>query len=212
MTEINADAELNEPTDRKSTILAAALAVFSEKGIEATTIEDIRLRSQSSVGSIYHHFGTKEGISAALYRRGIDDYWTRLIAAAKNQPSAEGMIRSFIEAHVNWITGKPELARFLFSRRQAVSPAYEHSIRQRTADHFKNALALFKPWFKQGKLRRLPADLYGPALMGPAQEYSRQWLSGRTETDPQSAIRELSLIAWRSLAVAPDFQAESSGQ
>ena len=41
--------------DRKSAILSAALAVFSEKGIEATSIEDIRQRSQGSVGSISKH-------------------------------------------------------------------------------------------------------------------------------------------------------------
>ncbi|MCF8199109.1 MAG: TetR/AcrR family transcriptional regulator [Sulfuritalea sp.] len=204
MTALATAAELEAPTDRKSTILNTALAVFSEKGIEATTIDDIRQRSQASVGSIYHHFGTKEGIAAALFARGIDDYWAQLIAGAESQASAEGMIRGLIEAHINWIISKPDLARFLFSRRQAVSPAYEQAIRLRTADHFKTVFNLLKPWFKQGLLRRLPADLYGPALMGPAQEYSRQWLSGRSETDPRAAIKELSLIAWRSLAADPD--------
>ncbi len=191
------------PTDRKSAILNSALVVFAEKGIEATTIEDIRQRSQASVGSIYHHFGTKEGIAAALFARGIDDYWSQLIASAENQVSAEGMIHGLIEAHINWIVSKPDLARFLFSRRQAVGPAYEQAIRQRTADHFKTVFALLKPWFKQGLLRRLPTDLYGPALMGPAQEFSRQWLGGRSETNPRTAIKELSLIAWRSLAGDP---------
>lgn len=204
MAATTATVESETPTDRKSTILAAALAVFSEKGIEATTIEDIRLRCQASVGSIYHHFGTKEGIAAALFSRGIDDHWSQLIASAEKQSSAGGMIRGLIEAHIEWITRQPDLARFLFSRRQAVSPAYEQAIRQRTAEHFKTVLALLKPWFKQGVLRRLPAALYVPILMGPAQEYSRQWLGGRTELDPRVAIRELSLAAWRSLAADPD--------
>ena len=196
-------AELDAPTDRKSSILTAALEVFSEKGIEAATIEDIRQRCQASVGSIYHHFGTKEGIAAALFSRGLDDYWSQLMASAGNQPSAERTIHGLISAHINWITGKPDLARFLFSRRQAVSPAYEQAIRQRTADHFKALFALLKPWFKQGVLRRLPGDLYAPLMMGPAQEYSRQWLSGRVDLEPRIAIKELSLAAWRSLAVDP---------
>lgn len=207
MTALAATTESEGQIDRKSAILNSALAVFSEKGIEATTIEDIRQRSQASVGSIYHHFGTKEGIAAALFLRGIDDYWAQLIAGAESQPSAEGMIHGLIEAHINWIVSKPDLARFLFSRRQAVGPAYEQAIRQRTADHFRTVFDLLKPWFKQGLLRRLPTDLYGPALMGPAQEFSRQWLSGRSESDPRTAIKELSLIAWRSLAADPDSPA-----
>jgi AcrR family transcriptional regulator len=201
MTILDATAEIEAPVDRKAAILAAALAVFSEKGIEATTIDDIRTRSQASVGSIYHHFGTKEGIAAALFGQGVDDYWLQLLASAENQPTAERTIHGLIEAHIHWITGKPDLARFLFSRRQAVSPAYEQAIRVRTAGHFKAVFALLKPWFKQGVLRRLPAELYVPLLMGPAQEYSRQWLSGRVELDPQIAIEELSRAAWRSLAI-----------
>ena len=38
----------------------------------ATTIfEDVRMRSGASVGSIYHHFGSKEGIAGALYLAGM---------------------------------------------------------------------------------------------------------------------------------------------
>lgn len=199
--------DIETSPDRKASILNAALAVFSEKGIEATTIEDIRQRSQASVGSIYHHFGTKEGIAAALFAQGVDDYWSRLIASAEGAQSAERMIRGLIEAHIGWIADKPELARFLFSRRQAVSQAYEDTIRQRTADHFKTLFELLKPWFKQGILRRLPIGLYAPLLMGPAQEYSRQWLGGRIDIEPRVAIKELSLAAWRSLAVDPERHA-----
>jgi len=195
--------EIEPSTDRKSSILAAALAVFSEKGIEATTIEDIRQRSQASVGSIYHHYGTKEGIAAALFAQGLDDYWAGLIASVAARKSAERAIHGLIEAHVVWIEGHPELARFLFARRQAVSPAYEEAIRQRTAGHFKTLFELLKPWFREGVLRRLPAGLYVPMLMGPALEYSRQWLGGRSDVEPRAAIRELSQAAWRSLAADP---------
>lgn len=196
--------DLTPPTDRKSTILAAALAVFSEKGIEAATIEDIRLQSQASVGSIYHHFGTKEGIAAALFAQGLDDYWSQLIASIQDQPNAERTIHALLAAHIGWITAKPDLARFLFARRQAISPAYEQATRMRTADHFKTLFAMLKPWFKQGVLRRMPSELYGPLLMGPAQEYSRNWLAGRISVDPRIAIEELSGAAWRSLATDPN--------
>lgn len=200
-------ADLEASPDRKSSILAAALAVFAEKGIETTTIDDIRRRSQASVGSIYHHFGTKEGIAAALFVHGIDDYWARLIASVTGKRSAERAIHGLIEAHVGWIADRPELARHLFSRRQAVSQAYEEAIRRRTADHFRTLFELLKPWFRQGILRRLPIGLYAPLLMGPAMEYSRQWLGGRADVEPRDAIRELSRAAWRSLAVDPERHA-----
>ncbi|MEN9864894.1 MAG: hypothetical protein RL748_484 [Pseudomonadota bacterium] len=191
------------PLDRKTAILQAALAVFTEKGIEATTIDDIRQRSGASVGSIYHHFGTKEGIAAALFAHGLDQYWEQLRHTVAQAENAERGIHALLTAHIGWIMDKPDLARFLFARRQAVSAEHDQNIRQRSGDHFKNLFALFKPWFAQGILRRMPRELYGPLLVGPAQEYARQWLSGRTTLAPEIAIDELSAAAWRSLAVDP---------
>ncbi|HEY8023892.1 MAG TPA: TetR/AcrR family transcriptional regulator [Burkholderiaceae bacterium] len=192
------------PGDRKSAILAAALTVFTENGIEAATIDDIRQRSQASVGSIYHHFGTKEGIAAALFVACLDDYWGRLIAAISAEPDAKRAIHALLDNHLQWIVAKPDLARFLFSRRQAISAAHEQAVRQHTADHLRQLFNFFKPWLKNGTLRRLPFELYVAILMGPAQELSRHWLGGRISIDPRSAVDELSGAAWRSLASIPD--------
>ena len=189
--------------ERKLAILAAALAVFSEKGIEATTIDDIRLRSQSSVGSIYHHFGTKEAIAATLFMQGLDGYWTGLIAAVQSAPTARQAIHGLIEAHMGWIVAEPELSRFMFGRRQAVSAAHEQAVRQCTAGHFTVLFDALKPWFKQGALRRLPFELYSPLLMGPSQELARNWLAGRRKLDPRDAVAELSRAAWLALATDP---------
>lgn len=190
-------------TDRKQAILAAALAVFSEQGVEAATIDAIRRRSKASVGSIYHHFGTKESIAATLFMQGLDDYWPRLIGAVRSAPTAERAIHDLIAVHIAWIMAHPDLARFMFARRQAVSAAHEQAVRDCTGAHFKAMLAAFKPWFAQGILRRVPHELYGPLLMSPAQDLVRGWLGGRVQFDPRSAVDELSRAAWLSLAVDP---------
>ncbi|VFT27135.1 transcriptional regulator [Pseudomonas aeruginosa] len=61
-------------SSRKDEILQAALACFSEHGVDATTIEMIRDRSGASIGSLYHHFGNKERIHGELYLAGIGQY------------------------------------------------------------------------------------------------------------------------------------------
>ncbi|HEX8955560.1 MAG TPA: TetR/AcrR family transcriptional regulator [Burkholderiaceae bacterium] len=194
------DFSKDESNDRKSAILAAALAVFTDKGIEAATIDDIRQKSGASVGSIYHHFGAKDGIAAALFAHTLDDYWGRLMAAVESAADARAAIHALVGTHIHWMVAKPDAARFLFSRRQAVGAAHEQAVRQHTAEHFKRLLAVFKPWFKQGILRPMHYELYVAILLGPAQELSRHWLGGRITLDPRDAIEELSAAAWRSLA------------
>jgi AcrR family transcriptional regulator len=197
--------------DRKSVILSAALAVFSEKGIEAASIDDIRQRSQASVGSIYHHFGNKEGIAAALFAQGLDSYWQQIKANVALAGNAEFAIHAIVSTHLNWIVEQPDMARFLFARRQAVSAEHDEAIRQRTASHFKEVFEKLKPWFKQGVLRRLPVELYGPLLLGPSQELARNWLGGRLAFNPLAAVDELSSAAWRTLATNPAHTGVSFG-
>ena len=197
--------------DRKSAILSAALAVFSEKGIEATSIDDIRQRSQASVGSIYHHFGNKEGIADALFAQGLDSYWQQIKANVARAGNAEFAIHAIVSTHLNWIVEQPDMARFLFARRQAVSAEHDDAIRQRTASHFKEVFEKLKPWFKQGVLRRMPVELYGPLLLGPSQELARNWLGGRVGFNPLDAIDELSSAAWRTLATNPSHTGVAYG-
>ena len=62
------------PKTRPQAILAAALDCFNQYGIEGTTIDMIRQQSNASVGSIYHHFGSKEDIAAALFIEGMRQF------------------------------------------------------------------------------------------------------------------------------------------
>src|SRR3954471_16108890 len=91
---------------RQQAILDAALGAFLEKGVLATTIEDVRERSGASVGSIYHHFGSKEGIAAALFVEGMRSYQDGAVEALR----AKG-VRGFVRRHVRWVAANPRLAQ-----------------------------------------------------------------------------------------------------
>ena len=51
---------------RRKSVLDAALDCFSEYGLEGTTVQHIQKRAECSIGSLYHHFGSKEGLAQAL--------------------------------------------------------------------------------------------------------------------------------------------------
>src|SRR5690606_16253103 len=93
---------------RKDDILQAALACFSEQGVDATTIEMIRDRSGASIGSLYHHFGNKERIIAALYLEGVGGYARLLEAGFTKVDSAEACIRLLVGCYVDWVLANPD--------------------------------------------------------------------------------------------------------
>ena len=53
--------------DTRTLVLDAALKLFTDRGYFATSVHDISRTAGVSVGSIYHHFGDKEGLARALY-------------------------------------------------------------------------------------------------------------------------------------------------
>ena len=62
---------------RRRDLLEAALVCFSAHGIEGATVEMILARCGASIASLYHHFGSKDGLAAALYLEGIEGYFEK---------------------------------------------------------------------------------------------------------------------------------------
>jgi AcrR family transcriptional regulator len=60
-----------EPVNRR--IMFAALDLFVEHGYHNVSVHDIQKHANVSIGSIYNHFGGKEGIAKALYYHLVNE-------------------------------------------------------------------------------------------------------------------------------------------
>src|SRR5437016_14298453 len=100
---------------RRDAILDAALACFNERGVSGTTIDDVRERASASVGSIYHHFGSKEQLAAALHVEGARSYQSGFLAVLEGQPGARAGIEALVRYHLRWVADHPELARYMLA-------------------------------------------------------------------------------------------------
>ena len=183
--------------DTRRSILDAALAAFGEKGFAATTIGDVRERSGASTGSIYHWFGSKEGIAGALYVEALRDYQAGVGEILGRENDAELGVRALVEHHVIWVRDNPTLARFLLSRREIeLLPESEEELAEMNRELF----ALTSKWFRSRRsLIDLPPDVLHAVLLGPAQEWTRHWLGGRTRSGVARTAAQLGDLAWKTL-------------
>ena len=72
---------------RVEALLAAAAEVFAAKGFDAATMTEIAAQSESSIGSLYQFFRTKEAVAEALLRTQVDALWLRLDSLAERAPT-----------------------------------------------------------------------------------------------------------------------------
>jgi len=186
--------------ESKTAILNTALSCFSQYGVEQTTIADIREQSGVSVGSIYHHFGSKDGIVNALFLSGLIDHNQRQELALKHCQNAEEGVKSIVHCYIDWICEHPDWARFIFRYRTMV----EHSKRtdaekQQRRAHYKHLKAWFGPYVDAGLMKALPFEVYHGLIIGPAQDFAQRWLAGRTQTDLHSHKDLFAHAAWQAV-------------
>ena len=72
---------------RVEALLAAAAEVFAAKGFDAATMTEIAAQSESSIGSLYQFFRTKEAVADALVGEQVDALWDRLDGLAERAPA-----------------------------------------------------------------------------------------------------------------------------
>ncbi len=185
----------------KRRMLAGALVCFNEHGIEPTTIEMILARCEASVGNLYHHFGSKDGLVAALFFCALQDQ-TDLFDAelAKAQTMREG-VAALVYSYVDWISAQPELARFMFQARSAVAKGpHGAELQQRNRQRAKRVMSWLGGPGRAGRIKDWPKELLPSLIIGAAENYSRAWLSGRVKATPAQQRESLAQAAWLSVA------------
>ena len=72
MPYLNRTVSTPEPVDCR--ILTAALDLFVDHGFHNVSVHDVQKQANVSIGSIYNHFGGKEGIAKALYNHLLKEF------------------------------------------------------------------------------------------------------------------------------------------
>lgn len=187
------------PIPRRDAILNAALECFTERGYAATSIEDIRRRAGTSVGSVYHHFAGKEAIAAALYVEGIRAYQAGGLAVLAGADTAQAGVYGIVTYHLRWIVEHRSHAQFLLLHGEPeVSALAAEPLRALNESYRQGVQSWLERVGRDGALRPLPYDVYASVVIGPAQEFARRWVSGVADIEIDEAVPLLAEAAWRA--------------
>ena len=184
---------------RKQQVVAAALACFTDKGVEKTTVKDICRRSGCSVGSLYHHFGNKEGVAGELFIHAIELLNRDLLDRLLRCRSVASGVRMVVTQYSDWVTAHPDYARYLHSGDVEFTPAARTRLREIYHAHIAAGFDWFHPFVDNGEMRALPPETYVPLISGPIRDYTRQWLSGRVKKEPAAVKTVFAEAAWNAV-------------
>ncbi|MET4781460.1 TetR/AcrR family transcriptional regulator [Glaciihabitans sp. UYNi722] len=97
--------------DRRSALLEAAARLFSERGFDRVSIEDLGAAAGVSGPAVYRHFSGKQAVLAALLvgvSEGLRDGGQRVV---DSQTDAATTLEALVAFHVNFALANPDVIR-----------------------------------------------------------------------------------------------------
>ncbi|QNE76769.1 TetR family transcriptional regulator [Streptomyces finlayi] len=182
-------------------LLDAALRLYGAEGERGITVGAVTKASGVSLGSLYHHFGSIDGLVAELMHRWLTRLLGDLFTALQEARTTQAAIHGLVRAYLAFVKEHRDAALLLHS-----STADQHNMSRgkEIRDTQEARLSAFGLWLdpriESGELAPLPHALIESLVLGPVVAVARRWLSGIDDVDLDEAARLLPDRIWRSLA------------
>lgn len=96
-------------------ILQKALALFSEKGYDATSVREICEAAGITKPTLYHFYGSKEGVYRAIVEGALERFQAEMVVALGGAGSLRDRLVRMSRAYVDATLRQPDLARFIMA-------------------------------------------------------------------------------------------------
>jgi len=180
----------------------AALDVFSEKSVDAATVEEITEKADVGKGTLYQHFNDKEEIVVTLVDEAVEHLIERIRSYESPPETLEDMLEHLLNAHYEFSVDAKEEFMLLFQGKlllrlesdtlDELEEPYLHYL-----EEIENQLAAYiSPRIDPIKIRRLAC-----AVAGFVFGFFSFAMIGMTPGEIETSIKPLRRVFVRSLCV-----------
>lgn len=194
-----------EPSRREATrqrILDAAMEVFSEKGYHGAAVDDIVKASQTSKGSFYFHFPSKQDIFFSLVDRFIASLAHSAEEAIDQERGALAKVNAALDTVFRTFSQHRSLAKILLVGGVGLGRAFDEHLLASHArfaslvkEHLDEAVA-------EGSIPPLNTEIAAYAWLGAVNEVILHWLYTGQPDPLDEALDTLRELLLRSICAA----------
>jgi TetR/AcrR family transcriptional regulator, repressor of fatR-cypB operon len=160
----------DDPPARRE-VLRAALTLFSERGLDGTSIRDIARKSGYTNPALYKHFASKEELALHLFETCHRRVWERCNARLRAGKNFDEKLEHYVHEWLELVDENSDVIAFLEDSARVLWPKANQTVRQRTMIGLARSLALEMPQ-RAGKTK-VSADLAAASLQGTLGEVAR---------------------------------------
>jgi AcrR family transcriptional regulator len=126
----------------RAAMTEAALALFSEGGLDAVSMRGLSARLNISAMAAYHYFADKAELLSALWQYVLKDQYAAIVEAIDAHVGARARLRAYLEAFLLYYEAHPDEYRLVFLTQHAAHRSEKVGAEQ--ASIFVELLTLFR--------------------------------------------------------------------
>ncbi|MFE3146750.1 MULTISPECIES: TetR/AcrR family transcriptional regulator [unclassified Streptomyces] len=181
-------------------VLDCALDIYVAQGEAGLTLSAITSASGVSAGSIYHHFGSLQGVALALAQTWLNRLLDELGKALEQTDDARSGVHAVVRAYLGFARLNPDAARLMHSvTADREITAHAHRVRGAQEARLAPIAAWLHAHQASGQLVDLPLPVLESLILGPVTGIVRRWLSVG-DIDMEEAARTVPERIWRSVS------------
>ena len=156
----------------KRQILRAAMKLFSERGLAATSIRDIAEESGYTNPALYKHYSGKEELAVHLFETCHRRLWASCSAAIASAKSFEAKLDAYVGRFLELVDEHPQALAFLSDSARVLWPKSSAAVRRQTMIGLARSLVSEAPRQRRGASTLNP-DIAAASLQGTLAELAR---------------------------------------
>lgn len=180
-------------------ILRAALELFTEKGIHATTTKDIAKRAGVSEGALYRHFKSKQELAEDLYLTHLSYFTAELDRSVLLASTLRQRLDAFVEGCFRFFDEDRTLFTYLI-----LSEHNELGRTSRKVRHVRHLVRdILEDGRQKGEVRDGDLEIYGAMVIGMMIRIAVFRIYGLITGELQPRAREVADACYRVLRPGP---------
>jgi TetR/AcrR family transcriptional regulator, repressor of fatR-cypB operon len=156
----------------KREILRAAMKLFSERGLDATSIRDIAKESGYTNPALYKHFTGKEELALHLFEICHRRLWTKCHAAIDAGKTFDDKLEAYIGQVLALVDEDPNAMAFLSDSARVLWPKAAPAVRRQTMIGLARSVMSLAPR-RRGAKSAVHPDVAAASLQGTLAELAR---------------------------------------
>ncbi len=182
---------------KKPAIVDAAIRLFSEKGIKATTIKEIAKEAGVAEGTLYRHWKGKDELAQELFFSNMKCFKQELEKGLHGVTGTKNKLRRAIVAFYEFAQREPLLYKFLI-----LSSHYElRALLPRTPKPLEVIMGIVKEGIEAGELKPIELPFAGAIIVGAITKLSDFKRMGVIEKELEEYVDPVTDFLWEALKV-----------